>query len=175
VVAYVESGLMLYTALSVAWALHAIKKTDRMTTSLILSGIMAGFACGVKITAVPMLLLAVPVAVMIVFLCRRTMLKRAAIGCCGLVLAGTLVLSPWLIRNFAWSGNPLFPLGMSVLGQDHFTDQQVERFRVAHSPTAAEHTFGNKLAALGGGVILHWQYGFVFLPVALIALAIRWR
>jgi hypothetical protein len=97
------------------------------------------------------------------------------IGCCGLVLAGSIMLSPWLIRNFAWSHNPLFPIGTKVFGQDHFTDQQVERFRTAHSPTPAQATFLSRLNVLRTDVIEHWQFGFVFLPLAIVALAIRRR
>ncbi len=170
-VAYVESGLMLYTALAIAWALHAFGNPDRLIKSLIVSGVMGGLACGVKITAVPMLLMAIPAAMVVAMGFSR----RVVVGCCGFVIAGSIVLSPWLIRNFAWSGNPLFPIGMSVLGQDHFTDQQVERFRIAHSPTVMQKTFGSKLEILWRDVIAHWQYGFILLPVALVAGAMGWR
>jgi hypothetical protein len=175
-VAYVESALMLYTALSIAWALKTIQRSDRLPIRfMILSGIMAGFACGAKITAVPMLLLAVPAAVFVVLISRRSMLKRTIISCCALVLAGSLVLSPWLIRNIVWCGNPLFPVGMSVLGKDHFNDQQVERFRIAHSPTAKQEGFIGHLKVVRDDVIESWQFDFIFFPFALLAIAIRWR
>ena len=144
-VAYVESALMLYTALALAWALRAVRSDDRFIPVLILSGVMAGFACGVKITAVPMLLLALPVAVMLVLGFNR----KTFIGCAALVLAGSIVLSPWLIRNFAWAGNPLFPIAMKTLGQDHFSNVQVQRFITAHSPTIAQHPFQKSLRYFG--------------------------
>jgi hypothetical protein len=180
-VAYVESGLMLYTALSIAWAMKARADdphgagTNSFFRPMILSGLMAGFACGVKITAVPMLLLAVPTAAAVSLLGGKIRLKKILIGCGMLVLAGSIVLSPWLIRNFAWSGNPLFPIGMKYLGQDHFTNLQVQRFVTAHSPTPAQKSFASKLAVLWSGGIAHWQFGFIFFPLALIAVALGWR
>jgi hypothetical protein len=174
-VAYVESALMLYTALSIAWALHAIANPDRLIKSMILAGIMAGFACGVKITAVPMLLIAVPIAMIVVTRSAEFSIKRILIGCCGFGIAGLVVLLPWLMRNIAWSGNPLFPVGMSVLGKGHFTDQQVERFRIAHSPISAQKSLGSKLRILKNGVIEHWQFGTIFFPVALVAIVMGWK
>jgi hypothetical protein len=103
------------------------------------------------------------------------MLRRVIISCCALVLAGSLVLSPWLIRNTFWCGNPLFPVGMSILGKDHFNDQQVERFRVAHSPTPKQAGISGHLKVVRDDVIENWQFGFIFFPLALIAIAIRWR
>ena len=37
------------------------------------------------------------------------------VGCALFIVAGSLVLSPWLLRTFVWSGNPIFPLAMKVL------------------------------------------------------------
>src|SRR5450432_2966589 len=113
-VAYVESALMLYTALAVIWALRRNS----------IAGVMAGFACGVKIIAVPMLLLAIPIAMLISF-------RKVFLSCIIFVVVGTLVFSPWLIRNVVWARNPIFPLAMKTIGQSHFSDEQVERFERA--------------------------------------------
>ncbi len=193
-VAYVESGLMLYTALSIAWALRALD--TRATTepsgsarlsspksaggfsALLLAGAMAGFACGVKFTAVPMLLLALPGALFTSMLFYRPLdwpLRRLLIGCAGFVLAGSIIMSPWLIRNFAWTGNPIWPLAMNTLGKGHFSDGQVTRFRIAHSPTAKQQSLDARAGLLWEDVIAHWEYGYVLLPAGLLAIAWRWR
>jgi hypothetical protein len=177
-VAYVESALMLYTALAIAWAMCAIRRPDQLIRALVLSGILAGFACGVKITAVPMLLLAVPVGTFIALIFRRPVelpAKRLMIGCAALVLAGSMTVSPWLIRNFVWAGNPLFPVGMKALGRDHFDAVQVKRFHDAHSPTANLEPFTAKVGVLWRDVIYHWQFGYLILPAGLIACFLRWR
>jgi hypothetical protein len=198
-VAYVESALMLYTALAIAWALNAIdtsasrepsgsaagpstgRSARSFTTCLILSGVMAGFASGVKITAVPMLLLAVPVAVFLVLVARRPAglsIRRLTLSCAAPVLAGALMVSPWLIRNTAWAGNPLFPVAMKALGRDHFDDIQVRRFHNAHSPRPDQQDFSAKLKVLWTDVLAHWEFGYVLIPAGLlccfVCLAMGW-
>ncbi len=175
-VAYVEAGLVLYTALAVGWAMRAIAagESPAFVRPLVVAGVMAGLACGVKITAVPMLLLAVPVAV--VFAVGRSVPgRRLAVGCGAFVVAGSVVLSPWLIRNVAWAGNPVWPVGMSVLGRGHFTPEQAERFLVAHSPTAAERPVAARVGVLWRDVLADWEFGYVLLPAGLVAAAVRWR
>ena len=180
-VAYVESTLMLYTALAIAWALRATTDPGGSAAGsapfvrpLLVAGVMAGLACGVKITAVPMLLAAVPVAI-VAALGRSVPWRRLAIGCGAFVVAGSLVVSPWLVRNVAWAGNPLWPVGMSVLGRDHFSPGQVERFRVAHSPRPDQRSVDARLGVLWRDVLGHWQYGFVLLPAGALAAGLRWR
>jgi len=197
-VAYEESALMLYTALALVWALRAccvlflatpgsertrddpdssgarrnpgrrntsepgVGAIDAVSTSrahsiarqMILAGVFAGFAAGVT------------------HLHRR----RVLVGCALLLVAGSLVLSPWLLRTFAWSGgNPVFPLAMKVLGKAHFTDGQVRRFIIAHSAPADERAPLARLRVTWNDVIAQWQFGFVILPLALAAAAARWR
>ena len=173
-VAYVESALMCYTALAVAWALRATDGGAGFVKPLVVAGVMAGLACGVKITAVPMLLLAVPVAV-VVAVGRSVPWRTLAVGCCAFVVAGSIVGSPWLVRNVAWAGNPLWPVGMSVLGRGHFSAEQVERFKTAHSPRPDQRSAGARLGILWRDVLAHWQYGYVLLPAAAVAAALRWR
>jgi hypothetical protein len=194
-VAYVESALMLYTALCAIWALRAMTDDSRASREpsgsaaghcpnacrlLVLSGAFAGFACGAKITAVPMLLLAVPIALAVTFPWKKAkdvlFTPRKFIGDIAIFLiVGSIVLSPWLLRNIAWAGNPLFPVAMKTLGKDHFTDAQVERFRVAHSPTASQQSPTARLNIVWKDVLTHWQYGYLLLPVAAVAAAWRWR
>ena len=47
------------------------------------------------------------------------------------VVCGVVVFSPWLIRNYVWARNPVFPEGMSVLGRGHFSAEQVARWEAA--------------------------------------------
>lgn len=79
------------------------------------------------------------------------------------------MLSPWLIRNVVWAGNPVFPVAMKTLGKAHFTDDQVERFRRAHSPTASQQSLASRLPIVWTDVIGHWQYGYVLFPAGLAA------
>ncbi len=187
-VAYVESALMLYTALAIIWALRGGMKET------LIAAAMTGLAAGVKITAVPMLLLAIPPAMIVMR--RRPSLLSPSPGTPGegrgegafpstpknllqnqtlFLLVSLLVLSPWLIRNFLWAGNPIFPVAMNLLGRAHFTIEQVQRFRQAHSPTQNQQSLTSRLTILWTDVLAHWQYGFIILPAALLTVGLKFK
>jgi hypothetical protein len=167
--AYNEAGLLLYGTLAIGWALLAIDAPPRAAlVRLAVAGAMAGFACGVKLTAVPMLLLGVPVALAISHpKCTRYTPIYVA--------AGALLFAPWLLRNLAWTGNPVFPQATSFFGRAHFSDVQVERWKRAHSPTPAQSAPAARLAAGATEVFANWRFGYVPLVVGLVAAGLACR
>src|SRR6185503_3603741 len=119
-IAYNEGGVLLFGTMAIGWTLRAIEDSSQRVRLLALAGVFAGFACGVKLTAVPMLLVLVPIAFFVAMLMRRewsVAIKPAVV----FVIAGLLVFSPWLIRNLVWAKNPVFPEAMSLLGHGHFS------------------------------------------------------
>ncbi len=46
-----------------------------------------------------------------------------------MLLAGLLVLSPWLVRNAIHTGNPVFPFATQILGAGHWQPWQVEAWQ----------------------------------------------
>ena len=168
--AFNEGGLLLYGTLTIGWTLIVVRGVGSTPSSLrfLLPGLLAGFACGVKLTAVPLLLLAVP-AVALLALLRRSP-RLAVLGPLVFGLAGTAAFSPWLIRNVAWTGNPVFPEGTALFGKAHFSDEQVDRWKRAHRPQPAQAGPGARVAALGDQVVRSWQFGYVLLPLAGLAL-----
>lgn len=133
-------------------------------SAFVLPGLLAGFACGVKLTAVPLLLVAVPVVLLLV-LFRRSR-RLAMVGPLVFVLAGMAAFSPWLLRNLAWTGNPVFPEGRTVFGSAHFSREQAERWRRAHAPQAGQASAATRSAAFVGQAYWNWQFGYVLLPLA---------
>jgi hypothetical protein len=85
------------------------------------------------------------------------------------------VTSPWLIRNLVWTRNPVFPLAMSTLGRAHFDEVQVERFRIAHSPSEKERPIAARIKRAGTVIFDDWQYGYLLWPTVAVALALAWR
>jgi hypothetical protein len=69
----------------------------------------------------------------------------------------------------------VFPLAMSTLGRAHFDAVQVERFRLAHSPSEQERPLFRRVARAGRVIFADWQYGYVVWPVAAGAVVIAWR
>lgn len=164
-----EGGLLLYGVLAVGWALRA---TDAPRASSVarfaLAGAMAGFACGVKLTAVPMVLAAVPVAVVAAH--PRSVARAAAY-----LVTAAVVFSPWAIRNLGWTGNPVFPEAARLLGQAHFTDTQVERWERAHSPRSNQKSVRARAGAAAGEVLLNWRFGYAPLLLGVVAIGVGAR
>jgi hypothetical protein len=178
--AYNEGALMLLAALAVGWVLLA-----RDWRGWAMAGAIAGFACGVKLTAGPMLVGGVIIAwagTSLVAALRRRQVEaapdereaeaaRPPWRVVAIFAATALVtFAPWMIRNQVWAGNPVFPEAMSTLGRAHFDDVQVERWRRAHSAAEADRPVTRRLLALWERFLGDWRYGYLFLPLALIAL-----
>lgn len=178
-IAYDEGGLLLFGTLAIGWALRAVRDRDRRIPRLALAGAMAGFACGSKLTAVPEVLVATAVVVAaFLFLlprARRERILQRTFGAFVFVLVGLLCFAPWLIRTWAWSGNPVFPELPTVLGRAHFSEVQVERWQRAHSPRPDQHSLPARLHAGWVDVLANWQFGFLLIPAALAALIVDFR
>lgn len=188
-VAYVENALLLYLTLSVGWALAAWHVPNQAVRRMALAGVLAGLAAGVKYTAVPILLVALPPAwLAAVWLAKprpakgdangdsdclstQTIHPRTRILSAGaFYLAAMLVFSPWLIRNAIWTGNPIFPLGLHLFGPGYFNPQQVERFIIAHRAPPEWQSVPRRLLAAWQEIATDWQFAFVLLPAGAIAL-----
>src|SRR5205814_6540115 len=83
--------------------------------------------------------------------------------------------SPWLIRNQVWVGNPVYPEATGILGKGRFNDVQIERWHRAHSPQPAQRAISARLAEGGRQIVTGWQFGYVLLPLGLLAIGLTWR
>ncbi len=173
-VAYTESALACYTALAVGWCLRGLRDERGRMRTMALAGLMAGLACGAKYTAIPMVLGGLAISIGIIALATRRLLQWWKPLGLFILLAGAVV-SPWLIRNALWTGNPVFPLAMKQLGRGHFDEVQVERFRIAHSVPHdkgdSENGFNieHRLRSAREEILTHWQYGYLFWPTIALA------
>ena len=138
---------------------------------------MAGFAAGSKLTAVPEVLAAIPIVITCIALWtvvqkRWAASPRFAVGIIVFCLMGFLTFSPWLVRNFAWTRNPIFPELMPVLGHGDLSPVQVERWDLSLKPPPAERPVPRRVLKLATDVLIGWQFGYVILPLGLIALGL---
>jgi hypothetical protein len=172
-VAYVESAVMLYATLGVVWAMRAIQMPPPAGRRMILAGLCAGLAGGIKYTAVAMT--AAPLFVLWPLLAWPTLRARAVRPWLLGVVACVAALSPWLVRNVAWSDNPVFPLATSMFGRGHFSEQQAERYHVAHAPPIAERRLPARLQAGWDRVIVDPQFAYALVPLTLLAIALSTR
>lgn len=165
-IAYNEGGLLFFGALAIGWTWRALRDpAEANWRCWALAGAFAGFASGVKLTAVPMLLIGIPLATLVA---RRFEWRSLAT----FVVAGALVFSPWLIRNAIYTKNPVFPEAMSVFGRAHFTADQQERYRRAHSPPDAQRSISARLKSAWSQIAIDWRYGYTLLLAAPFAIAL---
>jgi len=165
-VAYNEGGLLLWGTLAIGLL---AKKGD--AAHFLLAGVMAGMACGAKLTAIPMILLAAPIALALAK-------PQAAVvkGVSLYVASGFVALSPWLIRNFASTGNPVFPESTALFGKAHWSDAQVERWqRANHLPAAKYRSLSGRLSEGWNQVLADRRYALSVIVVAVVAAGISWR
>jgi hypothetical protein len=128
-VAMSEPAQIGYLALGLLWLRQWL--ADRQWASALWIGAMAGAACATKYLAVG--LVAVPLGATMLVL--ATVLRRPR-GLAQAALAaaiGLVLFAPWLVRNAAATGNPVFPLATSVFGRGHWPEESAERWRAGHA------------------------------------------
>jgi hypothetical protein len=122
---YVEGAMNFYLS---AGLLALLTESIPSRRGLVV-GLMAGAAFGCKYPALAMV--AGPLAVGL-FVIQRGQLMREL----SWFVVGFLSLSAvWLIRNIAWTGNPIFPLLDPMFGSNFWDVDRYERFHDAHQST----------------------------------------
>lgn len=92
-----------------------------------LTGLLVGFACGCKPTA--LFMAGVPAGIVLLW-CADRRAWPVVIGAGA--AAGLAAIAPWLVRNWTASGNPVFPFAASVFGSGHWTAEQMARYATGH-------------------------------------------
>ncbi|MEX2216007.1 MAG: hypothetical protein WD768_17985 [Phycisphaeraceae bacterium] len=74
-----------------------------------------------------------------------------------LALGLLLILTPYLVRNALWTGNPVFPFATGLFGKAHWNDALVKRWNEAHHSKG----LGEGLAQLGPRWLMNPGYGAI--------------
>ncbi len=127
----VELSEVCYLTLGLLWLREWLRDASWRSAAIV--GAMLGAACSVKYLSVgfvvaPVLLVMLVAAV-----------RRKGRGLAHVAVAGGLTLalfSPWLIRNAAYTGNPVFPLATHVLGAGHWDAESQQRWVAGHGPAS---------------------------------------
>lgn len=115
--AYVDLGLGYYT--TAAWILldhwAAAKSPKTKRAALVLSGMAFGFVLSAKYNGYLVLAVSLPVVLLSALRTEKSpsAALKALLVCAAIAL---VVHSPWLLRNFVWTGDPIFPFLRSTLG-----------------------------------------------------------
>jgi len=165
------AGISAYNDVAVATLLFAVFyllqvwDEERSDNLLILSGLMCGFAVGVKYTSAAILPLALAFVVWRGARWTRNILR--------FVLSASLMAAPWLIRNWIWLGDPVAPFLNAVFPNPFWsaTSEKAYLAGLAHYPgSPGAWEILRQVTAVGG--LVPGMLGPVFLlaPVALLAL-----
>ena len=177
--AYVENAMLFFglTALGVLLrtAPRASARAIRMRASAV-AGLLAGFACGCKYTAVP--LIAAPLALAALVVANGSVGRRLGTTVV-FGLAALASFAPWLIKGAAMTGNPVFPLANRVFHAHPpgWGEAETDRWDAGHAIPAGDRTVAARFSALWGKVVADrdQRFGPLLLSLGLIGLIGRKR
>lgn len=113
---YVDLGVVFFTTASLLLLFHWAEK-NFLPPYLILAGLCCGLAAGTKyngLIGVVVLTLLVPMLYQQSATRERQSNGKALLWGVVFAVATLASFSPWLIRNHAWTGNPIYPLHNSL-------------------------------------------------------------
>ena len=137
---YVDLGLVFFTTASLLLLLQWAEK-DFQTRYLIVAGLCCGLAAGTKyngLVSICILTLFVPLIYQRTAGRQRQSNSKALLY--GLLFAAATLtsFSPWLVRNYAWTGNPIYPLHDSLFHHTK-TTENTNRAAEGEEPTESLH------------------------------------
>jgi len=142
ITAYIDLGLIFFSTASILLIFKWVESGFR-PRHLILSAVFCGIAMGTKYNGLVVcciLTLFVPFVYSRFNRNRRFAgLKAVRNGAVFLAIA-LLLFSPWAIRNWHWTGNPIYPLYSGFFSQARTTIQKITNPSIQLAPTAAENS-----------------------------------
>lgn len=118
-------------------------------------GLLAGAATLAKLTGA--FTVALPLGALLVWRLLKDRPLRSALSPTLLCVAvGFAALSPYLVRNAAWTGNPVFPFAGEALGYGHWDEARAERWDAAHM---LDEPWGERFGAVWRQAIGNTGYG----------------
>lgn len=130
-------GTLAFGALLVRW-------DEGENRAVWASALCAGAAVATKWLAVPVIVLPVVAALLV---------RRRFSAAFGYPLIVAVCVSPWLVKNWVFAGNPVYPLVSNVFASPHWSAEQALMFASKHYPS-----FGAEAAV--ELFTTFWRYSF---------------
>lgn len=140
--AYVDLGLCFFITL--AWVTLAWWAESGKTGWFFVSAIALGLALGTKYNGLFGLIILPPAAVAIRNRDGDGFFRSISWGVVYAAVA-LAVFSPWLVKNFIFTGNPIYPLFNAFFGLDRLVPEGTESIGVL---AARKHLYGESLASI---------------------------
>lgn len=144
--AFIDQGLTLMVVLGTYATIRYIEKPSKSLAILV--GLMMGFACGIKYSAIITMLILGLVVVVFEFVGKKEF-KRLAIDFGLAIVLLILVSCAWYIRNWVWFHNPVFPFFSGVFPTDGgMYAQYIEDLKIEHSRMLVMFSLGARKTIL---------------------------
>lgn len=169
--AYVELGLLFFGALAAGLVVDHFRAEHTCDwRTAFAAGLFAGLAGGCKYTALAFV--AVALAVAWLFTMRARFSVR--IGRIALFAAGaTIAFAPWLARNTAFTGNPVYPFAYSMIGGEAWSSDQDAQWARGHQLPDDEDSILQRCRRSIDELFTSRMFGPTLLIVALLGLVLR--
>lgn len=144
--AYVECAMLFIAAVAGRLALEAVARVPTTRDALLL-GLLGGIAGGTKYTALAM----VGAALALTWLAAIRANWRRRTTLAGWLAIGALAaFAPWMVRNAAFTGNPVYPFAYRWLGGAAWSPVQEAQWSRAHRPKTESDTIPGRLTLAAG-------------------------
>lgn len=166
---YVDLGLVFFATASLLLLLHWAEKGFQLRY-LLLAGLCCGLAAGIKyngLISIFVLTLFVPI------IYQRSAGKdqqsngKALLYGLVFAVATFVAFSPWLIRNYVWTGNPIYPLHNSLFQKNQKPTLAADQSTAVEAPSALQQITSKGSGAFTSRKVLYhetwWQA--LLLPV----------
>jgi len=173
------SSDLCYLAFALLWLRRWLRDGSLRNTAVI--GIMCGAACTTKYLSIGLVFAPIVIVMLAIAISSRSIRR---VGGVAIVVAITLlVFSPWLLRNTASTGNPVFPLGTNIknFGSGHWTSETQQRWEDGHGAAnlppvpepegwkTKQHPQPSRTDLLRSNLLTNPQMGLVVMVIALVS------
>lgn len=171
--AYVELALLFFSAVCLGLLLDAIRGSSAAGWRIFFAaGICAGLAAGCKYTAAGLVIAPAAVAVLAAPPQRAAVRLRASAI---FLAAAAVAFAPWLVRNWAQTGNPVYPFAYELFGGAAWSAAQADQWRTGHALSGASATIAGRAALAWDELLASAMYGPGLWICSAAALLIAWR
>jgi hypothetical protein len=168
--AYVELGMLLLAAVAAGLVLDQLRNeagVDWRTT--LAAGLYAGLSASCKYTALLLVAGGLALAWLAVMHGSPALrVRRLALFAAGTILA----FAPWLVRNAAFTGNPVYPFAYGWLDGTAWGAEQAQQWDRGHRLPPEQDSVAGRLKITADELLRSRMFGAVLLPLALVGVVL---
>lgn len=142
----VDSAMGVFIVLSAVLLMVWYQNPTESLSLICATGLMSGAAFASKYTGVVTVIVCGVASIVLMW--RRLPFDRIVVGAAGFAIFSFLIVSPWLVRNAIWTGNPVYPILSSVLESRHMNYEKMGKEK--------NNTTRGRINSVGGYLTYPW-------------------